>query len=56
MLDSYSLERPSDVILPSNANRPLVRTTIDLQLERPDRRPTDLFQGWGVSLWSGRLF
>ncbi|MGA7571846.1 MAG: hypothetical protein WBG27_05830 [Candidatus Aquilonibacter sp.] len=45
------------MILPtSSSNRPVVRTTIDLQLERPDRRPSDLFQGWGVSFWSGRLF
>jgi hypothetical protein len=43
------------VILPSTARRPFVRTTIDLQLERPDRRTDDLFRGWGVSLSIGRI-
>jgi hypothetical protein len=43
------------MILPSSARRPLVRTTIDLQLERPDRRTDDLFRGWGVHLTKSRM-
>jgi hypothetical protein len=37
------------MLVPSN-RRPLVRTTIDLQLERPDRRGDGIFRGWGISL------
>ncbi len=37
------------MLVPSN-RRPLVRTTIDLQLERPDRRSNGIFHGWGISL------
>jgi len=43
------------MIIPSSVRRPLVRTTIDLQLERPDRRTDDLFRGWGVSISIGRI-
>jgi hypothetical protein len=43
------------MILPSSGRRPLVRTTIDLQLERPDRRTDDLFRGWGVNIQGNRL-
>ena len=43
------------MILPASVRRPLVRTTIDLALERPDRRPDDLFRGWGVSLSTSRI-
>jgi hypothetical protein len=41
------------MLVPST-RRPLVRTTIDLQLERPDRGGAGVFRGWGVSL-SDRL-
>jgi hypothetical protein len=41
------------MLVPST-RRPLVRTTIDLQLERPDRGGNGIFSGWGVSL-SDRL-
>ncbi len=37
------------MLVPSN-RRPLIRTTIDLQLERPDRRSGGIFRGWGVGL------
>jgi hypothetical protein len=37
------------MLVPST-RRPLVRTTIDLQLERPDRRSDGIFRGWGISL------
>ncbi|HTX57320.1 MAG TPA: hypothetical protein VMD47_09480 [Candidatus Acidoferrales bacterium] len=40
------------MILPSSAHRPLVRTTIDLQLERPGRRGGELFRGWGIGIQS----
>jgi hypothetical protein len=43
------------VILPSSARRPLVHTTIDLQLERPDRRSEGIFRGWGVSISTSRI-
>jgi hypothetical protein len=33
----------------------MVRTTIDLQLERPDRQSDELFRGWGVSLPVSRI-
>lgn len=39
------------MLVPST-RRPLVRTTIDLQLERPDRRTDGIFRGWGVTLGS----
>jgi hypothetical protein len=39
------------MLVPST-RRPLVRTTIDLQLERPDRRSDGIFRGWGISLSS----
>ena len=42
------------MITPASPRRPLVRTTIDLQLERPDRRPGEIFHGWGITLSSGR--
>jgi hypothetical protein len=41
------------MLVPST-RRPLVRTTIDLQLGRPDRLGDGISRGWGVSL-SGRL-
>lgn len=37
------------MLVPST-RRPFVRTTIDLQLERPDRRSDGIFRGWGVNL------
>jgi hypothetical protein len=39
----------TQMLVPST-RRPLVRTTIDLQLERPNRGGAGVFRGWGVSL------
>jgi hypothetical protein len=39
----------NSMLVPST-RRPLVRTTIDLQLERPDRRADGIFRGWGITL------
>jgi hypothetical protein len=43
------------MILPSSARRPLVRTTIDLQLERPERGSDGIFRGWGISISTSRI-
>jgi len=47
-------ERFGNHMLVPSTRRPLVRTTIDLQLERPDRRSDGIFRGWGITL-SDRL-
>jgi hypothetical protein len=44
------------MITPTTPRRPLVRTTIDIDLERPERRDTGIFRGWGVTLTSNRPF